>query len=448
MKNNKIMRFALLSILSGFISHVSINTAGMQPEILDIGKTVEVIHNGHDCNTKNWPNKQEGACQCCLAYGKGQFGKEKTADKVIDYCINESKQCSKAVVEGLKKKNGMQKASSEQFLETIYDKSAVIKKMSFDQSMLDSKGMLTEDLLTKVLAKAYKEGKLKNSGFKGADCLTAKSLGAGSGYNTVQLFLVTSQCQSKQPSLFIVKESKKGLEESTNLKKVEEYPGMKELLAPNVPKDLPTISLPFFYFSYHPYHQKVHYIAAMPAASGMVLCELITEFRDKQTPANAERVKRAYRILGKELANFHKLFSHGDFHCHNIFYDEKKGHFIFIDNETIKRLSSAGKVKLPATDFMRLFFPPFSTSVTRYEFKEMVEGVKAETWFNITLTPFLKDYIAAHDPADQMQVLQDLRHIFMGKIEAHPLTFNQHYIKELQTKYIGPIFDQIQKSLK
>jgi hypothetical protein len=458
MKYNKIMSFGLMSVLCGLIAQMNVCRAEVQPEVLDIGKTVGIIHNGHDCNTQRWHNKEEDTCQCCLSYGKGQFGSKKSADEVIDHCINESKQCTKKSIESLRQKNGLQKASSQDFLDNIYDKSAVVKKMSFDTSLLDSNGMLTEQLLENVLAQAYKEGKLRHTGFKGAGCLTAKSLGAGSGYQTAQLFLVTSTCQPGQQLLFIVKESKKGLTESTNLKKIEEYPGMKELIAPQIPKDLPTISLPFFYFSYHPHHKNVHYIATMPAASGMVLCDLITEFRDNQTTANAERVKRAYGILGKELANFHKRFmkpvagkklgvtvAHGDFHCQNIFYDEKLGHFTFIDNETM--VDSFGKLKSPVTDFMRLIFPPFTISNTQYKFEQLISGVKPGTWFNITLTPFLKGYLSAYNQADQKQVLNDLRQILMGKIEANPMRFNQKDMHDLQNTYIGPIFDAIEKGL-
>ena len=445
MKITKMMRCALVAVVCSFMAPGNITMAAAQPEVLDIDKTVGIIHNGHDCNMQKWSNKEEDTCQCCLSFSKGHFGNQKSADTIIKYCTDESKQCTQKSIDNLKKKHGLQKASLEDFVQGVYDKSAVVKKMSFDTSLLDSEGKFTENLLENVLAQAYKEGKLQHTGFKGAECLKAKTLGTGSGYNTAQLFLVTSKCQPGQEALFIVKESKKGLTESANLKKVEEYPGMKELIAPNIPKDLPTISLPFFYFSYHPDHKNVHYIATMPAASGMALCELIKEFRDKQTTENAERVKRAYRILGKELANFHKRFRHGDFHCENIFYNEELGHFIFIDNETIE--PSFGKLRNVITDFMRLIFPPFTISHTLQKFEELIVGVKPGTWLNISLTSFLKSYISTYDKADQKRVLNELRQIFMGKITASPMRFNEKNMQELQKQYIGPIFDAIEKTL-
>ena len=74
--------------------------------------------------------------------------------------------------------------------------------------------------------------------------------------------------------MYIIKEAKNGMEETLNIKGIEKYPGMKELFAPGVPpKGLPSIALPFAYFSY-PAGYGLHYIAAMPAAKGKVLCEI------------------------------------------------------------------------------------------------------------------------------------------------------------------------------
>jgi hypothetical protein len=428
------------------------------PEILNINKSVKIIDNQSGCASNKWNNSPDDACQCCLTYGEGRFGEEQSADQIIDYCVNHSKQCNSNSLTNLKQKYNAQNISSDDFLDKLYETTTVVHKMTFDHKLLGPKGMLTEKLLSEVLEQAHKEGLLKNKGFSNKKCLQIKSLGAGSGYNTAQLFLVTSTCVQSQKLLFIVKESKKGLDESTNLKKIEVYPGMQDITAPHVKKDFPTISLPFFYFSYHPHHQNVHYIATMPAAEGMVLCELLTDFRNSQTTANAERIKKAYYILGKELSNFHKRFmkpiagkklgitiAHGDLHCHNIFYDEKQGHFTFIDNETM--VNSFGKLKTPKIDFIRLIFPPFSTDATRYEFKEMIKGVKPETYLNLTLKPFIKGYISAYEPQERKQLLADLRAIFTSDIKAAPLHFDAKNMQEIITQYINPIFDEIEKTL-
>src|SRR5690606_13564104 len=155
----------------------------------------------------------------------------------------------------------------------------------------------------------------------------------------------------------------------------ETFPGMKELLAPKIPpKGLPSIALPIAYFSYSAasnYGEQMHYIATMPAAKGKVLCELVASFRDNQSPQNTEKIKRAYRILGTELANFHKRFSkplkgtavgktipHGDFHCFNVFYDEIGGHFTLIDNETMSL--SLKNLQSPDDDILKPFLGLFS----------------------------------------------------------------------------------------
>jgi hypothetical protein len=430
-----------------------------EPEILNIDKHVQIVTSQQSCDPKRWSDDKEDACECCLSYGEGRFGEEETGDQVIDYCINKAKQCTPASIHNIKKKYNASNMNSDDFLNKLYGNTNVVHKMKFDLKLLGPKGTLTDSLLSSILAQAYKEGKLINAAFSKKECLKTKSLGAGSGYNTVQLFLVTSTCVTPTKNyLYIVKESKKGLEESTNLKKIEVYPGMEDMIAPKVLKGFPTISLPFFYFSYHPHKSHTHYIATMPAADGMVLCELIAEFRKNQTPANADRLKRAYRILGQELSNFHKRFmqpiagrklgitvAHGDLHCHNIFYDEKVGHFTFIDNETM--VKSFGKLKKPVIDFVRLFFPHFSTDKTRYEFKELIGGIKPGTFLNITLKPFIDGYLSTYNENEKRQLLQDLKDIFTDKIEAHPLHFDAKYMQEIKDQYIIPIFDQIEKTL-
>ena len=66
--------------------------------------------------------------------------------------------------------------------------------MAINPTLIKSNGNLTEDGLASILAQAYGEGKLKNKDFNAKQCLEVKSLGSGSGYNTVQLFRVTSTC--------------------------------------------------------------------------------------------------------------------------------------------------------------------------------------------------------------------------------------------------------------
>jgi hypothetical protein len=428
------------------------------PEILDINKSVKIINNQHDCDASKWNNNQDDACQCCLSYGKGRFGKEQSADQIIDHCVNKSKQCNSSSLTNIKRKHNAQAMSSDDFLTTVYKNTTVVNKMNFDPALLGPNGTLTENLLSTILVQAYNEGKLTDKDFSKKECLNVKKIGSVSGYNTLQFFFVNSTCMSPNKVSYVVKESKKGLEESTNLQKIEEYPGMKDILAPKIVKRFPTIALPFFYFSYHPHHQNIHYIATMPAADGIVLYDLLTEFRDNQTTANTERVKKTYWVLGEELSNFHKKFmkpvpgkklgvtvAHGDFHPHNIFYDEKREHCTFIDNETMVR--SFEKLKTPKVDFRRLILTPFTTNDTVLKFKELLKGVKPSTYLNITLRPFIKGYISAYRPDERKQLLHDLREIFTTTTTLKPWKLDPQYSSRYVKDYINPIFDEIEKTL-
>ena len=105
------------------------------------------------------------------------------------------------------------------------------------------------------------------------------------------------------------------------------------------------------------------------------------------------------------------------------------------------------QLKVPKIDFMRLIFPPFSSNDTIYQFKEIIKGVKPGTYLNITLTPFIKGYISVFPAQDRKQLLHDLKEIFTTNIKADPLNFDPGYIKEIVTKHINPIFDNIEKTL-
>lgn len=333
-------------------------------------------------------------------------------------------------------------------------------KITFDSSLLEPDGTFTEASLAKFLAKAYNEKKLVNEDFSKETCLKAKKMDVQGSFNTLQLFLVTATCRPTQASMYIIKEAREGLNETMSLKAVEQYPGMKELLAPGVPpKGLPSVALPLAYFSYaSPSGYGLHYIAAMPAAKGKVLCELVSAFRDNQSPQNTERIKRAYKILGNELANFHKRFMqpvsgakigktipHGDFHCFNVFYDEIGGHFTFIDNET---MAAALKNKVnPADDILKLFLGLFSSSEPDAR-KDIIKGIDAKKWHDLALKNFIEGYLDAYAPADQKQVLLDLKKMFNSDAKYLWLHIDAARLKEIREKYVNPVFNEIQKRLK
>ncbi len=338
---------------------------------------------------------------------------------------------------------------------------AVVPEIAFDKSLLEPDGTFTEKSLPKFLAKAYSEKKLLNEDFSKETCLKAKKRtikDLEGSFNTIQLFEVTATCRPGPASMYIIKEARNGLDETLSLKEIEKYPGMKELIAPAVPpKGFPSIALPFAYFSY-PAGYGLHYIAAMPTAKGKVLCEIVTAFRDSQTPQNAERVKRAYKILGTELANFHKRFMkpvpgakigktipHGDFHCFNVFYDEIGGHFTFIDNETMRAFLN--NLAIPSDDILKPFLAPFSTSESAAR-KDVIKGIDLKKWFDLAFKSFIEGYLDAYAIADRKQVLQDLKKMFNSNEQYPWLQIDAAKLQELRTKYINPVFDEIQKQLK
>ncbi len=330
-----------------------------------------------------------------------------------------------------------------------------IIEITFNKSLLDQDGTFTEQSLPKFLAQAYQEKKLKDAAFTKEACLKAKKMDVHGSFNTLQLFLVTSTCRPSQASMYIIKEAKNGLSESTSLQAIAKYPKMKELLAPGTPpKGLPSIALPLAYFSY-PAGYGLHYIAAMPAAKGKVLCSVVNEYRTNQTPQNAERIKRAYKILGTELANFHKRFSkpvsgtkigktvpHGDFHCFNVFYDEIGGHFTFIDNETMA--ASLKNLQAPDDDILKLFLGLFSTSEAA-ERKDIIKGIDLKVWHDLAFKNFIEGYLDAWPTAEQPQVLQDLKKMFNSSKLFPWLHIDAAELQKLRTTYINPVFDEIEK---
>jgi len=332
-----------------------------------------------------------------------------------------------------------------------------IPQINFSSSLLAADGSFTEQSLPKFLAQAYNEKKLTHPDFSKEACLKAKKMDVQGSFNTLQLFLVTATCQPTTASMYIIKEAKSGLEEAMKLKTIEKYPGMKELLAPKTPpKGLPSIALPIAYFSYPSTSgYGLHYIATMPAAKGKVLCQLVNDFRLNQSPQNAEKIKRAYKILGVEMGNYHKRFMqpiagakigktipHGDFHCFNVFYDEIGGHFTFIDNETMA--ASLNNLQTPDDDILKLFLGLFSASEPEAR-KEIIKGIDLKTWHTLSLKNFIEGYMQAYNAPDQKQVLLDLKKMFNTNDQFPWLRIDPKELQKLRTNYINPIFDTIEQ---
>lgn len=423
-----------------------------QQAVVYIHEAVRTLNKDADCNSALW-STPEDSCACCLMYNKSKRGNKKSADAIIKQCTKTTKQCTENTIAGIKKQYHLPATASSQDLFDKLEDGIVIKNMTVDKSLLGQNGAFTEISLPKFLAQAYNEKKLNNNDFSKEACLKAKNLGTQGGYNTLQLFLVTSICHPKEASMYIIKEARSGLEEATKLKTVAKFPKIKELIAPNVVPGLPSIALPLAYFSY-PDTKAVHYLAAMPAAKGKDLATLITQFKNDQSPQNREMLNRAFTIIGKEAANFYKRFMkpvkgkiigltvvHGDFHMFNLFLDLIGGHSTWIDDETMEH--SLHNLMSPAFDIVKLFFMPFSINSTYQQFRDLIEGIDLKTWHDIAVKNFVIGYKDTYKPAEQQQVLQELKQMFNDKFTIKWVDFEDYQLSDLRKNYINPIFDEL-----
>jgi len=443
------------SIILGLLLHISSLMTQEHPEVINIHEVVKSITHETDCSTSQWSNKAEDTCACCLIFTHSKSNGKKSADTTISHCTKTTKQCTDSIIASIKKQRGISNASSQELLNKLAADGLVVKKMDIDASFFNQDGILTETSLPKFLAQAFNEKKLTNDDFSKEACLKAKNLGTQGGYNTLQLFLVTSTCHAKEASMYIIKEARHGLDEAIKLASVAAFPKMKDIIAPKTTPGLPTLSLPIAYFSY-PKNSSIHYLATMPAAKGKDMATLINKFRLDQSPQNRELLNRAFLILGKETANFHKRFMkpekgkklgntivHGDFHLFNLFFNEIGGHFTFIDNETIA--NSLKKPVSPSVDIVKLFFMPFSVNPDYQQFRDLVSGIDLKTWFDIVLKNFVTGYKDAYPATEQKQVLQELQKIFTGDFKIEWVDFYDMQLQELRDKYINPIFNELLK---
>jgi hypothetical protein len=330
-----------------------------------------------------------------------------------------------------------------------------IHDIKIDKNLLNEKGLLTDNSLAQLLAQATAENKIKDRHFTAKDCITAKSIPVVGSFNTVQLFRVTSTCISNQPaSSFIVKEARNGLVEAESLRAIEEFPGIKELMAPkSSPTDLLSIALPLHYLSYGDKGGAKHYLTIMPLAQGRVLCDVIKEYRDNQTNQNAAALRQTFETIGKQLGNFERKFRqpvagdvigktivHGDFHCLNLFFDKKIG-LTTIDNETA--VNTLHNRAIPSDDILKLFLVFLSESPYEpIERRDAIIGIPPEKWYNTAFAGFVEGYASTYPAAERAQVYDSLKRIFNSNTLPSWLVISADKIKELRDKYINPILNK------
>lgn len=446
----------LILLIGACSLHSALFAAPQAPLVITIHDVINTIYQSSDCKDPQWKNSAVDTCECCIINNQNASNGTKKADDIIKACIEKEKLCTQQSVASLKSSKKLSsKSSSQDLLNAVYD-DVIIRPMTFDTKQLTANGSFTEQSLPKFLAQAFKEQKLNDPNFSKEACIKAKSLGTQGGYNTLQLFRITSTCSNAQASLYIIKEARNGIDESTKLKVVSQLPGMKNIIAPKVSVGLPSVAMPLAFFSY-PDKEAVHYIAAMPSAKGKALNDLIMQYQKQQTPQNKEMLSRAFNILGKETANFHKRFSkpvkgkiigltlaHGDFHLFNLFFDEIDGHFTFIDNETMAK-SIKDRVS-PSVDITKLFFMPFSINNTYQQFRDLIKNIDLKTWNDIAVKNFALGYASAYPQNQQQQVLTELKAILNDPFDIKWVDFDEDKLNQMRKKYINPIFDELIKN--
>lgn len=373
----------------------------VQKVLVNIDRIVRELDNT-TCDVREWAGKLSNSCKCCLFKKVPQIGTgpgQKTAEEVVNNCISEDF-CREDLdlVKFLKESADLKTA-----LYQLYNTSVVIKKIEKEGISFDSKGDLTEQGVKTFLEKAYREGKLPYEDFKSVACTKVQDIFAQKkGFQTAQLFLITSNCDSK-PSSYILKEMKQKYSEVKNLAKFFEFKKLDDLIWPNHIKNYPSLAIPFAFFQYND-----HYLSLAPTASGRELDSFILDYFLSPTQENRKRVEQAYFDIGYALSKFHQRFRknqndilgltivHGDLHHKNIFYDAATHQVILIDNEDIP--FSFENLQSPIEDIAFLILSPGWSDILIPQ--EIRSKVKPTSLIELIAVPALKGYISAYQKKD------------------------------------------------
>lgn len=322
-------------------------------------------------------------------------------------------------------------------------------------------GDLIEGGVNAVLAQLHAEKKLKGEAFTKQSCMNAKNIGSKGGYQTRQLFLLTSTCKPHETLQYIIKEPATD-HEIDALKAIAAYEPLKPFIAPNKRKNFPILALPIAYFSY-PAEGKTHYIEIMPRAKGESMFDLVAKFRDNQTPANLVKIKAMFRNFGKQRSLFHRRFmvtpeeaakhedemhnkiirntiTHQDLHYNNAFYDEKTGELWFIDLESMN--NSLHHPTSPWKDLTEPFWLQFTTNFPN--FAGLIKGINVDTWIDISLKEDMEGYLESYTPAERVQAIEELRKMYMDLSILGWGEWDQKQLPDLKKK-VNAVFDQLKK---
>jgi len=311
-----------------------------------------------------------------------------------------------------------------------------IKKVRFPIDQLPE-GKFTEQSLPRFLAAAYAQHKISSHDFKDVQCIKAKNLLTKSGFNTAQLFLVTTGCGQAGPG-YIIKEATRPLEEAMNLEAVKNIPGLKTISAPHERPGFPTIALPIAFLTAG---SDDNAVTVMPLAKGTELCDFINAHKKLQTESDQRAIKKAYYGLGREGANFRREFHlvHRDMKCANTFVDKK--HATLIDNETMAPSSDEPDYN-QYQDMRKVLFGNYLKNETR-EVRHMLDGVNLSAWFEASFKSYIQGWVDTYPPEKRRQALSEIREALSPPWEGLSVDYDQEKLDEVRAKYLIPILDKV-----
>jgi len=341
---------------------------------------------------------------------------------------------------------------------------ASVPSVELDNSLYNEEGELLEGGVDAVLEKLHHEKKLMGEAFTKQSCMNAKNIGSKGGYQTRQLFLLTSTCKPHETLQYIIKEPATD-HEIDALKAIAAYAPLQPFIAPNKRKGFPILALPIAYFSYQA-EGHTHFIEIMPRAKGESMFDLVARFRDNQTPANLAKIKVMFRNFGKQRSLFHRRFmqppedaakheddemhnkilrgtiTHQDLHYNNAFYDEKTGELSLIDLESMN--NSLHHPTSPWKDLTEPFWLQFTTNFPN--FSGLIKGINVDTWIDISLKEDMEGYLESYTPAERLQAIEELRKMFNDLSILGWGEWDEKQLPGLKKK-VNAVFDQLKKHI-
>jgi hypothetical protein len=229
--------------------------------VVIIGEVAKEFDEQTPCDFQYWASKLENSCKCCLIKRAPDIlANIKTAQAAIDECISKKRQCNLEIIETLLQQERIVDPNRQEALKNLiillYNRSTVVKEARSANITFDAQGNFKEAAIPGFLAQAFKDGVLTNPDFKDASCITAQDIIGEKGFQTRQLFMVSSTC-SGQKKDYVLKEIASGTAEILRLTQSVLIPELIPYIFPNYVPGYPLFIMPTAYISYR-YNDQDH----------------------------------------------------------------------------------------------------------------------------------------------------------------------------------------------